>query len=459
MERYLEKYITPVCVENWYCSGWTIWSTCANSSQSHNRICTDANSCKTTTTKPITTETQSCTVLVAETAAPVISSPTPTGTLTAGTTSATLSLTTDEPAICTYSITAGVSFASKTNTFSGAATTNHTATVSGLSSGSHTYYARCIDVLGNSNATDTLITFNIALPVVDTSVPTTPANLTATAISSSQINLTWTASTDNSGVSGYSIYRCTGSSCTPTSLITTTTSNSYSNTGLTANTTYTFRVSAYDTTSNTSDYSTVVSATTQTAVTLVNSGGGGGGGGGGSYTPPVTTPSTGGGTPTTFTAPRTSSTSLVPVTNTIATTNSSSLSETQIQAILTLIQSFGADQATLAKATIALRGTETASPSSSTTTSQPSTSGYSFTSNLYYGLENEQVKKLQETLAQDPSLYPEGLTSGYYGSLTTKAIQRFQCKHNIVCSGSAGGTGYGVFGPKTRKVFGEVYGD
>src|SRR3989344_1829192 len=41
----------------------------------------------------------------------------------------------------------------------------------------------------------------------DTTAPTTPTNLSATAVSSSQINLSWTASTDNVGVTGYNVYR------------------------------------------------------------------------------------------------------------------------------------------------------------------------------------------------------------------------------------------------------------
>ena len=41
----------------------------------------------------------------------------------------------------------------------------------------------------------------------DTTKPSKPAGLTATAVSSSQINLSWTASTDNVGVTGYRIYR------------------------------------------------------------------------------------------------------------------------------------------------------------------------------------------------------------------------------------------------------------
>ena len=48
----------------------------------------------------------------------------------------------------------------------------------------------------------------------DTQPPTAPSNPTATAASSSQINLSWTASTDNVGVTGYYIERCQGAGCT-----------------------------------------------------------------------------------------------------------------------------------------------------------------------------------------------------------------------------------------------------
>ena len=50
-------------------------------------------------------------------------------------------------------------------------------------------------------------------PGPDTNPPTTPAGLAATVVSSSQINLTWTASTDNVGVTGYRVERCQGASC------------------------------------------------------------------------------------------------------------------------------------------------------------------------------------------------------------------------------------------------------
>ena len=91
----------------------------------------------------------------------------------------------------------------------------------------------------------------------DTQAPTAPTNLKATAVSSSQINLTWTASTDNVGVTGYKIFR--GGIQTGTS-----TANSYTDTGLSASTTYTYTVSAFDAAGNSSAQSAPASATTQT---------------------------------------------------------------------------------------------------------------------------------------------------------------------------------------------------
>ena len=99
----------------------------------------------------------------------------------------------------------------------------------------------------------------------DTQAPATPANLTATPISSSQINLSWTASTDNVGVTGYRIYR-------GGSQITTTAQTAYSDTALTASTAYTYTISAYDTAGNVSSQTSGVSATTQSATPPPSSG-------------------------------------------------------------------------------------------------------------------------------------------------------------------------------------------
>lgn len=51
------------------------------------------------------------------------------------------------------------------------------------------------------------------------------------------------------------------------------------------------------------------------------------------------------------------------------------------------------------------------------------------------GIKNEEVKLLQELLATDPEIYPEGLVTGYYGPLTTKAVKRFQEKANLEAGG------------------------
>ena len=69
---------------------------------------------------------------------------------------------------------------------------------------------------------------------VDTQPPSTPTNLFANAVSGTQINLSWTASTDNVGVTDYLIERCQGTGCSNFTQIATSTTTSFSNTGLTA---------------------------------------------------------------------------------------------------------------------------------------------------------------------------------------------------------------------------------
>ena len=75
--------------------------------------------------------------------------------------------------------------------------------------------------------------------VVDTTPPTAPTNLTAIAVSPSQINLSWTVSRDNVGVKGYRVYRGTSLACSPIA-------TTYTNTGLRANTQYCYSVKAID---------------------------------------------------------------------------------------------------------------------------------------------------------------------------------------------------------------------
>ncbi len=97
----------------------------------------------------------------------------------------------------------------------------------------------------------------------DTTPPSTPTGLGATPVSSSQISLAWSASTDNVGVTGYDVQRCTGGSCSNFSQITTVTGTSFSNTGLSESTTYRYRVRARDGAGNTSNFAGPVTASTQ----------------------------------------------------------------------------------------------------------------------------------------------------------------------------------------------------
>ncbi len=89
----------------------------------------------------------------------------------------------------------------------------------------------------------------------DTQAPTAPANLTATAVSSSQVNLSWTASTDNVGVKEYKIYRGGTEVGTAAGTL-------YSDAGLNPSTTYSYTVKAYDAAGNASANSNTASATT-----------------------------------------------------------------------------------------------------------------------------------------------------------------------------------------------------
>lgn len=60
-----------------------------------------------------------------------------------------------------------------------------------------------------------------------------------------------------------------------------------------------------------------------------------------------------------------------------------------------------------------------------------------------------EVTRLQTILAKDPSIYPEGKITGYFGPATLAAIKRFQVKHALAKEGSSG---YGLVGPATKAA-------
>ena len=101
----------------------------------------------------------------------------------------------------------------------------------------------------------------------DTTPPSVPSGLTISGTTASTAALTWTASTDNVGVTGYRVYR-NGTQ------VGTATATGYTDTGLAASTAYSYTVAAVDAAGNVSAASAAVTGTT------AGSGGGGGTGGG-----------------------------------------------------------------------------------------------------------------------------------------------------------------------------------
>ena len=92
----------------------------------------------------------------------------------------------------------------------------------------------------------------------DTQAPTIPNNVTATALSSVSIRVNWNASSDNTAVTGYIVFRGGGQIGTVNG-----TTLTYTDSGLTPNTSYSYTVLAYDAAGNQSAQSTAATATTQ----------------------------------------------------------------------------------------------------------------------------------------------------------------------------------------------------
>jgi len=135
-----------------------------------------------------------------------------------------------------------------------------------------------------------------------------------------------------------------------------------------------------------------------------------------------------------------------------ATLTHAALTTNQVNAIIGLLQSFGADQGVVDNVRVSLTG---GTPTTTTATSSaPSCTPVGLKYNLYLGVKDNEtggdVTKLQRFLAQDTSVYPAGLVTGFFGPMTELAVQKWQAKNNVVSSGAPDTTGYGVVGPKTR---------
>ncbi|MEV0626515.1 glucuronyl esterase domain-containing protein [Nonomuraea wenchangensis] len=97
----------------------------------------------------------------------------------------------------------------------------------------------------------------------DTSPPTAPSGLAASATTSTGTTLTWTAATDDTGVTGYDVLRAPGASGGTFAQAGTSATTSFSDTGLTPGTTYRYQVRARDAAGNISPVSNTAQVTTQ----------------------------------------------------------------------------------------------------------------------------------------------------------------------------------------------------
>ncbi|RXR19069.1 T9SS type A sorting domain-containing protein [Flavobacterium amnicola] len=136
--------------------------------------------------------------------------------------------------------------------------TSTSASITGLTAGTaYSFSVKAKDAAGNLSASSTSVNVTTTAPA-DTTPPTTPSALVASNVTQTGCTLSWTASSDNTGVTGYDVYQ-------GATLKTTVASTSAAITGLTAATLYSFSVRAKDAAGNISASSTAINVTTTSA--------------------------------------------------------------------------------------------------------------------------------------------------------------------------------------------------
>jgi chitodextrinase len=229
LEFEINKYLVYDTLGTPYTSDWNSTLT-ANGTYTFSVTATDENGLTTTVSEPITVDNTCST-------APSV----PTGLAGTATSMTAANLTwtaSTAGAGCTvsgYHVIETSSTGVKT-TLASPTTTSYAA--SGLTPNTkYTFSVESYDAYGSSAASATI-------PVTtetDTTAPTPPTSVTATDVSPTEVTLKWDASTDNVGVTGYKIYR--------NSVLLTTVSGTtltYNDTNLTADTDYSYSVSAID---------------------------------------------------------------------------------------------------------------------------------------------------------------------------------------------------------------------
>jgi peptidoglycan hydrolase-like protein with peptidoglycan-binding domain len=120
----------------------------------------------------------------------------------------------------------------------------------------------------------------------------------------------------------------------------------------------------------------------------------------------------------------------------------SGLSSTQVQAIVGLMQSFGADASTIGNVQAALNGQATSG--SPATVANCIALTHTMSRGSTDATSGGDVSKLQAFFGITPT--------GYFGAQTQSLVQNWQAAHGVVSSGSAATTGFGVVGAKTRAA-------
>ncbi len=141
------------------------------------------------------------------------------------------------------------------------------------------------------------------------------------------------------------------------------------------------------------------------------------------------------------------------------------LTATQVQAVVSLLQAFNVDTQTIGTVQSVLNGTAPAntgsapsSVSGSVGQTRPSMPGVFPTAavcaaiarNLGQGSSGDDVAKLQAFLQQSGDLTAS--TTGFFGPVTETALKAWQARMGVVASGDAATTGFGAVGPKTRDA-------
>jgi chitodextrinase len=319
--------------------------------------------------------------------------------------------------------------------------------------GTYTYTVVAYDAAQNFSDQSAPGTITI---LVDNAPPSIPTNLSAQQVSATGVNLSWATSTDGIGVAGYQVYRNgiqIASAAGP----------SYADGGLSTGVTYTYAVAAYDAAGNISELSPTVQVNTQpltgpsvpqiySATAL------------GTSTVDISwTPSSDILAITAYTIYR-NGTQIASVTSTsymdealasgtyaysVSATDVSGVVSAQSATATAIVPAFVSATAPSAAPSVIPPPSEGISPASA------GVSGTTFSQTLYSGLRGTQVEDLQSFLASYGYLSSAD-TTGFFGTITLHAVEKFQCDKNIVCTG---GAGWGTVGPKTRSVLNGLQGN